>query len=133
VAKMSVEPSRSVASDYGERTRDLAPIYRAAITVLTWGFRLGAALLAVGLVVAAIKGESLEKKAERFHDVLPAVFDGKASGIVSLAIICLMATPVATVLTVAIGFFRIGDRRYGALSLLVLCVLGISISLSLFR
>jgi len=61
------------------------------------------------------------------------VLDGKASGIVDLAILCLMATPVATVFVVALGFFRIGDRRYGLLSLIVLGVLAISISLSLFR
>ncbi|HEY7032864.1 MAG TPA: DUF1634 domain-containing protein [Thermomicrobiales bacterium] len=119
--------------DYAERVAELAPIYRSVITVLTWGFRLGAALLIVGLVVAAIKGEPLNRKAERFADVLPAVFDGKASGIVDLAILCLVATPVASVVATALGFFRIGDRRYGTLSLVVLCVLAVSISLSLFR
>ena len=117
----------------GNRALNLAPVYRSAILVLTRGFRLGAALLALGLAVAAIKGESLKHSAEDFPDVLPAVFDGKASGIVSLAILCLMATPVATVLVVAVGFFRAGDRRFGAFSLVVLCVLTISISLSLFR
>ncbi len=130
---MSEELTPSAPTDYGERVRGLFPIYRSAITVLSWGFRLGAALLAVGLIVAAIKGEALERKAEAFPDIIPAVLDGKASGIVDLAILCLMATPVATVFVVALGFFRIGDRRYGLLSLIVLGVLAISISLSLFR
>jgi uncharacterized membrane protein len=128
-----VTNSSPAPSAPGDQQIDLAPVYRSAIVVLTWGFRLGAALLALGLAEAAIKGESLERTAEDFPDVLPAVLDGKANGIVSLAILCLMATPVATVLVVAVGFLRVGDRRYGAFSLVVLCVLAISISLSLFR
>lgn len=133
MAKVGAEPIATTPDDYGERGRKLSPIYRAAIAVLTWGFRLGAALLVVGLFVAAIKGEPLKHKAEAYSDVLPAVFDGKASGIVDLAILCLVATPVVAVAAVAFGFFRIGDRRYGALSLAMLCVLAVSISLSLFR
>ena len=126
------EPEPS-ARRLAARTSELAPLYRSAILTLTWGFRIGAALLAIGLVLAAAKGESLQTEADTFTDVVPAIFDGKAGGIVDLAILCLMATPVATVLTVAIGFFRIGDRRFGALSLVVLGVLAVSISLSLFR
>ncbi|MEA2597240.1 MAG: hypothetical protein QOF01_3709 [Thermomicrobiales bacterium] len=133
MAEVSGKPATSAPSDYGERARDLSPVYRSAITALSWGFRLGATLLTIGLLVAAIKGEALERRAKAFPDILPAVLDGKANGIVDLAILCLMATPVATVLTVALGFFRIGDRRYGVLSLFVLGVLAISISLSLFR
>jgi uncharacterized membrane protein len=121
------------ASEQAEQVAELAPIYRSVIATLTWGFRIGAALLVVGLVVAAIKGESLNRKADSLADVLPAVFDGKASGIVDLAILWMVATPVAGVVTTALGFFRIGDRRYGALSLVVLSVLAVSISLSLFR
>jgi uncharacterized membrane protein len=129
---MSTE-STTTPGDYAARAAELAPIYRSVIAVLTWGFRLGAALLTVGLVVAAIKGEPLKRKAEAFPDILPAVFDGKASGIVDLAILCLVATPVASVVATAIGFFRMGDRRYGTLSIAVLCVLAVSISLSVFR
>lgn len=113
--------------------RELLPIYRAAITVLSWGFRIGAATLGIGLLVAIIREESLRTKAEAYPDILPSIFDGKASGIISLAIVLLVATPVVTVLTVATGFFRIGDRRFGLLSLVVLCVLAVSISISLFR
>jgi uncharacterized membrane protein len=133
MAKVSTKATSAIPDDYAERARELSPIYRSAITVLTWGFRLGASVLTVGLVVAAIKGEPLKRKAESFPDILPAVFDGKASGIVDLAILCMVATPVAAVVAVAIGFFRIGDRRYGALSIGVLCDLAVSISLSVFR
>jgi uncharacterized membrane protein len=113
-------------------TAELAPLRGAAITILTWGFRTGGALLAVGLLLAAIKQESLSHQAGSFTDVIPAILDGRAGGVVDLAILWIMATPVATVIVIATGFFRLGDRRYGALSLAVLAVLCVSISLSLF-
>lgn len=113
-----------------DRMAELAPLYGAAVAVLTWGFRLGAALLVVGLVVALARREELNRSADPFAEVLPAVFDGRAAGVVDLAIIWLMGTPVAAVLVVAGGFFRLGDRRYGLLSLLVLAILGGSIALA---
>lgn len=111
----------------------LPAISQAAVTSLTWGFRLAAALLVLGLALAAIKQESLGERTDPFIEIFPAILDGKARGIVDLAIVTLMATPVVTTLVVAVGFFREGDRRYGLLSLTVLVVLGISVSLSLFR
>lgn len=133
MAEVSVKQANLSPDEIQSRGRELLPIYRAAITVLTWGFRIGAAILGVGLFVAIIRQESLRRNAESYPDILPSVFDGEASGIISLAIIVLVATPVVTVLRVGIGFFRIGDRRFGLLSLIVLGVLGVSISLSLFR
>ena len=44
-----------------------------------------------------------------------------------------MLTPVATVIVVAASFWRLGDRRYAALSLVVLAILGASIALTLSR
>lgn len=111
----------------------LAPIYRNAIRVLSAGFKAGASLLAVGLVVALIRGEELRDQVDPFADVPGAILDGKAAGIVDLAILALMATPLATVIVVATGFFRVGDRRYGLLSLLVLGILCVSVVLSLIR
>jgi len=111
----------------------LAPLSTAAIAVLTWGFRTGGALLVAGLALAAVRGESLNRATAPFADVFPAVRDGSAAGIVDLAILWLMVTPVATVVVVAGGFVRIGDRRYAVLSFLVLAVLGVSIALALRR
>jgi uncharacterized membrane protein len=113
-----------------ERT---APIYRSAITTMTWGFRIAAAILMVGLAVALAKQEELEHQVDPFADILPAILDGKAAGIIDLAIVAIMLTPLITVVTVAIGFRRIGDRRYTLCSFLVLCILGVSVLLSLLR
>jgi len=115
------------------RTERLAPLYDAAFRIFTWGFRIGAALLTVGVVVALARNEPLGHEADRFLEVLAAVRAGRASGIIDLAILWFMATPVATVLVVGISFWRLGDRRYALLSLLVLAILGVSIVLALNR
>ena len=112
-------------------SHDLLPLYGAAIAVLTWGFRIGAALLAAGIVLALVRREPLNREADPFAEVLPAVLEGRAAGIVDLAILWFMVTPVVTVIVVAGGFLRAGDRRYAVLSLLVLAVLGVSIALAL--
>ncbi len=131
--RMAVQGSELEMAELDLRTERLAPLYDAAFLIFTWGFRLGAALLAVGVVVALIKSEPLGHEADRFIDVLAAVRAGHASGIIDLAILWFMATPVATVVVVGISFWRMGDRRYALLSLLVLAILGVSIVLALNR
>jgi uncharacterized membrane protein len=116
-----------------KRDEDLAVIYRSAALVLRWGFRIAAAILAAGLLLALIKQEDIPTDVERFQDVIPTILDGKSSGVIELAILAMMSTPVATVLAIVLGFYRIGDRRFAVVSTLVLAVLAISISLSLFR
>jgi len=111
----------------------IVPVYRAAIRVLTWGFRTGAGILLLGLVVSLIKREALNTQVDPFADILPTLFDGKPAAIIDLAILTFMATPLLTVVVVAIGFMRAGDRRYGMLSFIVLGVLCISVTLSLLR
>lgn len=130
-AKPSVAPA--VAEAFDRRTAELAPLYAGTTAILTWGFRLGAALLAAGLLLALVRQEPLRREAEPFGEIIPAVLDGRAAGIVDVAILWLVATPAAAVLVIAVGFARLGDRRYAALSALVLGVLGVSIALALTR
>ena len=127
------EPAAPLADAFDRRTAELAPLYAAAIKTLTWGFRLGAALLAAGLALAVVRREPLRREAEPFAEILPEILDGHAAGVIDVAILWLVAVPVVTVLVVAVGFARLGDRRYAALSLLVLAVLGVSIGLALAR
>jgi uncharacterized membrane protein len=116
-----------------DRTERLAPLYDEARILFTWGFRLGAALLTLGMIVALLKGEPIGLEADPIGDVLGAVRAGYASGIIDLAILWFMATPVVTVFVVALSFWRLGDRRYALLSLVVLAILGVSITLALSR
>lgn len=133
MAEVSFNPGEVPPSEIREQSRELSPVYRRTIVVLSLGFRIGALVLAIGLALALIKQESLRRTAEAYPDIFPAILDGEANGFISLAIIILLATPVVAVLFVALGFLRVGDRRFGLLSLVVLGVLGVSITLSLFR
>ena len=130
------DAARAVAlgtAELAARTERLAPLYDAAVKTLFWGFRLGAALLAVGIVAALVKREPLGHEADPLTDVVATVRAGYASGIIDLAILWFMLTPVATVIVVAVSFWRLGDRRYALLSLIVLGILGASVALSLYR
>jgi uncharacterized oligopeptide transporter (OPT) family protein len=130
------ETARAVAlgtAELAARTERLQPLYDAAVKTLLWGFRLGAALLALGIVAALIKREPLGHEADPLADVIATVRAGYASGIIDLAILWFMLTPVATVIVVAVNFWRLGDRRYALLSLIVLAILGASVALSLYR
>ena len=115
------------------RTERLAPLYDAAVKTLFWGFRLGAALLALGIVGALVKREPLGHEADPIPDVIAMVRAGYASGVIDLAILWFMLTPVATVIVVAASFWRLGDRRYALLCLIVLAILGASVTLALNR
>lgn len=117
--------------DFEARALELAPIYRLASLVLTWGFRVAAILLAGGIGVALVRQEPLSSRAEPLPKVIDSLLDGQASGIVNMAILAMIATPVLTTLAVAIGFLRLGDRLYAALSLVVLTILGTSIAVAL--
>lgn len=133
---MSEKAGDSVERETAElmaRTERLAPLYDEARILFVWGFRIGAALLALGIVVALFKGEPIGREADPIGEVLGAVRAGYASGIIDLAILWFMATPVVTVLVVALSFWRLGDRRYALLSLVVLAILGASIALALNR
>jgi uncharacterized membrane protein len=115
------------------RTELLAPLYALSRTIFVWGFRIGAALLVLGLVMAIVTNQPIGRVADPLAGIPAAVLAGQASGVIDLAIFWFMATPVVTVVAVAIGFLRLGDRRYALLSLIVLIILGASIALSLLR
>jgi uncharacterized membrane protein len=130
------ERAKGVAPGTAElaaRTERLEPLYDAAVKTLFWGFRVGAALLALGIVVALVKREPLGHEADPIPDVIAMVRAGYASGIIDLAILWFMLTPVATVIVVAVSFWRLGDRRYALLCLIVLAILGASVTLALNR
>ena len=115
------------------RTDLLAPLYNLSRAIFVWGFRIGAALLLLGLLLAIVTGQPIGHVADPLVDIPGTVLSGNASGVIDLAILWFMATPVVTVIAVAVGFLRLGDRRYALLSLVVLIILGASIALSLLR
>jgi len=126
-------PEATGPADFVGRAERLAPTYAIAGAVLLWSFRIGAGLLVLGLLLAAIRGEPLDRELDPLAEIVPALRAGHAAGVVDLAILWLMASPVFAVVAVAAGFLRLGDRRYALLSLLVLAVLAASILLALLR
>ncbi len=126
-------PEATGAADFVARAERLAPTYATAGRVLGWSFRVGAGLLTVGLVLAFVRGEPLGREVDPLGEIGPALGAGHAAGVVDLAILWLMASPIFAVIAVAVGFLRLGDRRYALLSLLVLAVLAASIGLALLR
>src|SRR5690606_37164616 len=120
-----------MATLFAQRTARLEPLYASARMVLTWSFRIGAAIMLVGIVLALIQRTPLNHVTTGFGEVIPSIMRGDAAGVVDLAILWLMASPVFAVIVVAAGFFRIGERRYGVVSLLVLLVLEVSIALAI--
>ncbi len=114
-------------------TNPLDRTYRVAVVTLTTGFRIGGALLIGGLALAALRDQSLHDRADPLPDVVRAIGRGEGAAVVDLAIMTLIATPVAAALAIAASFARAGDRTYAILSLAVLLILGTSIGLALVR
>lgn len=110
-----------------------APINDRAASVLRWGFRVSAALLALGIGLTLFRDEDFSTEAVRLVDILPGLLDGDSDAVITLSIVSMIATPVAATLVVALGFFAINDRRYGKVSLAVLAVLAISIVAAFVR
>lgn len=135
-AAMTADTEPEVAAELAElvaRTERLAPLYGTAIQVMTWGFRGGALLLGLGIVLALAKREPIGTVADPIPEIAAAVAAGSAAGVIDLAILWFMLVPAVTVLVAAISFWRLGDRRYAMLSLAVLAILGASITLALNR
>lgn len=109
------------------------PINKQAAMVLEWGFRLSAALLAIGIVTTLIRGEDIPTSATRLVDLIPDLLSGDGGAIVTTAIVSMIATPVVATLVVAAGFLAANDRRYARISFAVLAVLLVSIAAALIR
>ncbi|MBA2468151.1 MAG: DUF1634 domain-containing protein [Chloroflexia bacterium] len=116
---------RTMHTSDGERLRELAA------RVLEIGFRVAVAIMAVGLVLAVIRQEALPSTLEQPADIAEGIVQGDPEAIVGLGIISIILTPFASTLVIAIAFYRQGDRRYAAISGLVLAILLVSIGLSL--
>ncbi|HEV2127822.1 MAG TPA: DUF1634 domain-containing protein [Thermomicrobiales bacterium] len=94
--------------------------------VLTWGFRISAALLLIGIVVSAVQGEELHESVADIPTIIEQILDGNGAGIVALGILVMIATPIAATLSVVLSCLRIGDRRYAIIASAVLIILFIS-------
>jgi hypothetical protein len=122
-----------LAETFDRRLERQTPLYAAAERSLTWGFRLTVALLALGLALAIAGDDSVPETAEPLPEIVSLVLEGDGAGLIDLAIVTMVLTPVATVCVLALGFLRIGDRRYALVTFVVLAILGVTVTISLLR
>jgi uncharacterized membrane protein len=116
-----------------EETRREEIVYEGAIKSLRYGFFIAAALFLVGVAWSIVERQELATTVLPFDKILGELLDGNPAAVIDLSILALMLTPVATVLLIAINFYRLNERRYAMFALLVLATLAISIAISLFR
>jgi len=103
-------------------------VTRAAITVLTLGWRISFAIILVGLAIAIIRDEPLAAELGRISKVVDDLLGGHSNGFLGLGILVMILSPIVAAATIALNFFRIGDRRYGLISTAVFVVLLVSIA-----
>lgn len=113
------------------QTFDSKEVTAAAIKVLTIGWRLSFALMILGLVTAIIRDEPLTHELGTFGHVFDELITGHSNGLLGLGILIMILSPITASATIALNFFRIGDKRYGMITTVVFIVLMISIALSL--
>lgn len=99
--------------------------------VLTWGFRLSAALILIGIVRSLIDRQPLDSHLATPEELVMGMRTATPGSFLALGIIAMILVPLVSSLTIAITFFRRHDARYGRITLLVLLILGLSLSLSL--
>ena len=90
-------------------------------------------LATVGIAVALIRQEALETEVDPVQEIPRALADGRARAFIDLAIIAIVLTPVAAIITIWRGFMVQGDRRFANYALGVLAILLASITYSLVR
>ena len=117
--------------------RSTAPSPQAQIALnaptaqtLTWGFRLSATLLIVGVIISAIQGEALHESIEGIPTIVDEILDGNGAGIVALGILVMIITPIVSTLSIVLSCVRIGDRRYAMVTAAVLIILLISTAIA---
>lgn len=122
-------------------------VERAVARVLLWGGLVSVCLMIVGFVAYVEQGHPHVREVVRVVqnreaggavDVFTSLADvGRALrqrppdalAIVTLGLLCLMATPVAGVAVATVWFWRESDQRYGLISGVVLAMLLVSLVL----
>ena len=93
------------------------------------GLAVSRLLLRIGLGLALIRGGPRpEGPPHRFQGVLPRGGTGECVDLFDLGLLILIGTPVLHVAVLAVGWWMMGDRRFAAVALTVLALLGLSLA-----
>jgi uncharacterized membrane protein len=101
--------------------------------LLQWGITLAASVMLIGAAVYLFHyGKSLPSyrtfrsgtsRLQSLHGILGQAILGDGSGLIQLAVVLIIATPVARVIFAAYAFFRQRDWLYAVISMTVLSLL----------
>lgn len=119
-----------MATEQHVGTIEQALLRNRAARVLQAGFRIAVAIMAVGLLLSAITREPLPATLGSPREIAQGIADGDPASLVAAGIIAVILTPFAATATIAWTFHSMGNRRYAAISTLVLLILFVSIGLS---
>lgn len=106
-------------------------IRRRVTRVLETGFRVAAAIMTIGLVLALVQREPLPDTMGQPRDLVSGLSSADPGSIIGLGIVTIILTPIVSTTAIAWTFYSQGDRRYATISGLVLLILLASIGLSL--
>ena len=112
-------------SDQSIVDRDAALRQRATQS-LHIGFLVSVILIVGGVVLSAIRREAFPDTLGTPLDSLRAALAGDPAGIIGVGILAMILTPLLTAGLVAWAFLQEGDRRYAAISGMVLIILLVS-------
>jgi uncharacterized membrane protein len=105
------------------------PVERTVSRVLIVGITLSVALMAIGIVLGAVGGDGLPSGVVPLADMPSLLLDLDAGAYLSLGLIVLIATPFVRVAGSLVAFAFQGDRRYVAVTAVVLTVMCLSVLL----
>lgn len=99
----------------------------AIVALLRIGLAACMALMAVGLAFAVGEAD-LRSHSVALGEILPSLARGQPSGFLAAGIVVLVATPLARVLALAVGFAMERDWRFAAVALAVAMILGLGVA-----
>lgn len=107
------------------------PLVSRATGVFRAGFWSSLALLTAGVCLLVVRSESLPSHLVPLDEVVSSLSEGSSESFITLGIIAMILTPVASTLAICLTFVQQRDRRYATLAVIVLLILLLSVSLSL--
>jgi uncharacterized membrane protein len=114
----------------GPRADDLE---RSVARLLSAGTYASIVLLAAGVVAMAAAGRSPLDAGPGFDlgRIAPDLAALRPEGFLWLGVLLILATPSARVATSLVGYVRRGDRSMAVVSILILCVIALSVAVAI--
>ncbi len=123
--RISVLPEAGKAS----AAHEMDPIERLIRVVLLVGIAISVALMAAGIVLAAVHGGAFPTAVVPVSELTRAMVDLDAAAYLSLGLIVLVATPFVRVAGSIVAFALEHDRRYVLITSVVFVVMCLSVLL----